>query len=258
MIPLLLLLLLFITGSVKSEEENVICEEIVIKERCNIDRVSDLTLNRFLREYKNRKPVVITSTSNDKTITQTEKSRILSQYGQEIVTLGTSNTYTGRKSTRTKLQDYIAYMENRTTQTNETWYMFGDTVEEFWDIVMKDYEIPKLIEEEKEIDHTVRFTATIGMGGVHSGVPFHTHNDGWSEVLWGAKRWFLFPRGVIPEFDPDRSQYEWLQTSYPQYLERDEIIECVIRPGEALYFPSNWYHATLNLSPYTVFISTFT
>ena len=113
-------------------------------------------------------------------------------------------------------------------------------------------------EEEKEIDHTVRFTATIGMGGVHSGVPFHTHNDGWSEVLWGAKRWFLFPRGVIPEFDPDRSQYEWLQTSYPQYLERDEIIECVIRPGEALYFPSNWYHATLNLSPYTVFISTFT
>ena len=115
----------------------MVCEEIVTKERCNIDRVSDLTLDRFLREYKNRKPV-ITSTSNDKTIIETEKSRILSQYGQEIVTLGTSNTYTGRKSTRTKLQDYIAYMENRTTQTNETWYVFGDTVEEFWDVVMKD------------------------------------------------------------------------------------------------------------------------
>ena len=114
----LLLLLLLVTGK-KAREEDVVCEKSV-KERCNIDRVSDLSLDEFLREYKNRLPV-ITSTSNERTRMQTEKSRILSQYGQEIVTLGTSNTYTGRKSTRTKLQDYIAYMENRTTQTNETW-----------------------------------------------------------------------------------------------------------------------------------------
>ena len=47
-----LLLLLFISEKVRSEEENVVCEEIVTKERCNIDRVSDLTLDRFLRVQK--------------------------------------------------------------------------------------------------------------------------------------------------------------------------------------------------------------
>jgi ribosomal protein L16 Arg81 hydroxylase len=236
---------------------DIVAESSSCEERCNIDRVSDLSLEQFLREYKERRPVVITSTNNNFTIAATDKSRILSTYGDEVVTLGTSNTYTGRVAKRSRLRDYIAYMENRTIrQTNETWYMFGDTVEEFWDIVMKDYQIPKLIKEEKDIDNTVRYTATIGMGGIHSGVPFHTHMHGWSEVLHGAKRWFLFPRDVVPEFDPDQSQYQWLQEVYPRY--RSEIIECVIRPGEALYFPSNWYHATLNLSPYTVFISTFT
>jgi len=28
--------------------------------------------------------------------------------------------------------------------------------------------------------------------------------------------------------------------------------------GEALYFPAHWFHATLNLEPYTVFVSAFT
>ena len=27
--------------------------------------------------------------------------------------------------------------------------------------------------------------------------------------------------------------------------------------GEILYFPSNWYHATLNEAPYTLFVSVF-
>ena len=33
--------------------------------------------------------------------------------------------------------------------------------------------------------------------------------------------------------------------------------ECVIGPGELLYFPANWPHATLNLDAYTSFASTF-
>ena len=36
------------------------------------------------------------------------------------------------------------------------------------------------------------------------------------------------------------------------------MLECTISFGEALYFPSQWYHATLNLDKYTAFVSTFT
>ena len=34
--------------------------------------------------------------------------------------------------------------------------------------------------------------------------------------------------------------------------------ECTINAGEMIYFPDQWHHATINLSPYTVFVSSFT
>lgn len=38
--------------------------------------------------------------------------------------------------------------------------------------------------------------------------------------------------------------------------ERELLQDCVLRPGEALYFPSHWWHATINVGE-TVFMSSF-
>lgn len=40
-------------------------------------------------------------------------------------------------------------------------------------------------------------------------------------------------------------------------LLRAQLLECVIIPGEVLYFPAMAMHATLNLQPYNVFVSDF-
>ena len=40
--------------------------------------------------------------------------------------------------------------------------------------------------------------------------------------------------------------------------EDDMPWECTLNPGDLIYFPDQWHHATINLSPYTVFVSTFT
>ena len=40
------------------------------------------------------------------------------------------------------------------------------------------------------------------------------------------------------------------------FLVQVELLECTIRPGEAIYFPHGWWHATLNIDT-AVFISTF-
>jgi len=34
--------------------------------------------------------------------------------------------------------------------------------------------------------------------------------------------------------------------------------ECTVNRGEMIYFPNHWYHATINLEKYTVFVSSFT
>lgn len=73
-----------------------------------------------------------------------------------------------------------------------------------------------------------------------------------------VQRWLLFPPEHRPPFDPDEPVATWLQHTYPTLAGLDEELleECNLWPGEVLYFPSNWWHAVINLGE-TVFVSSF-
>ncbi|KAM6054972.1 jmjC domain-containing protein 8 isoform 3-T3 [Chlamydotis macqueenii] len=92
--------------------------------------------------------------------------------------------------------------------------------------------------------------------GSGSGVPFHWHGPGYSEVIFGRKRWFLYPPDKTPHFHPNETTLAWLHRTYPSLPPAERPLECTLRPGEVLYFPDRWWHATLNLDT-SVFISTF-
>eukprot|EP01065_Artemidia_motanka_P035722 TRINITY_DN43617_c0_g1_i1.p2 TRINITY_DN43617_c0_g1~~TRINITY_DN43617_c0_g1_i1.p2 ORF type:complete len:256 (+),score=66.26 TRINITY_DN43617_c0_g1_i1:35-802(+) len=105
---------------------------------------------------------------------------------------------------------------------------------------------------------------TIGIGGMHSGAPWHTHGAGYIEMLHGEKLVSLLPPGdpVFHDLSTNGnvSQYHWHVEQRPDLAESgrlDQLRECVVSPGEVLYFPSQWYHGIVNLSPYTAFVSTF-
>ncbi|XP_057201778.1 jmjC domain-containing protein 8 isoform X3 [Triplophysa rosa] len=97
---------------------------------------------------------------------------------------------------------------------------------------------------------------TTSATGPGTGVPFHWHGPGFSEVIYGRKRWFLYPPDQAPEFQPNHTTLSWVSFSYPNLELHQMPVECTIRPGEVLYFPDRWWHATLNLDT-SVFISTF-
>ncbi|XP_061606072.1 jmjC domain-containing protein 8 isoform X5 [Phyllopteryx taeniolatus] len=92
--------------------------------------------------------------------------------------------------------------------------------------------------------------------GPGTGVPFHWHGPGYSEVIYGRKRWFLYPPDEEPPFHPNASTLAWLRDVYPRLPPRQAPLQCTVRPGQVLYFPTRWWHATLNLDA-SVFISTF-
>ncbi|XP_058510081.1 jmjC domain-containing protein 8 isoform X2 [Solea solea] len=92
--------------------------------------------------------------------------------------------------------------------------------------------------------------------GPGTGVPFHWHGPGFSEVIYGRKRWFLSPPDKEPHFHPNHTTLSWLRDIYPSLPEDEAPLDCTIGPGEVLYFPDRWWHATLNLDT-SVFISTF-
>lgn len=227
---------------------------------CSIDRVRNMSLETFTTTYYEKRPVIVEfGLERNRRVREMMSPRaMIDRFGQEMVTLGTANSYTGRTQRRMSLREYLEYVaEPRTARQrgDETFYLFGDTPEPFWDILVDSYRIPHLA---KSIDPDVQATIAIGLGGKNSGVPFHFHNSGWNEVLLGSKRFFLYPKDITPPFKPNRSQLQWVQETYPSLTGDMRPIECVIVPGEALYFPSRWYHATLNLSPHTAFVATFT
>jgi hypothetical protein len=224
------------------------------------------------------------------------RANMIRRWGDKTVTLGTANTYTGRSTVQKRLEEYLSYIDNDQPggrRGDESWYLFGDNSEAFWADVLEPYVPPRFsdpsIPSPPRPDALAMRTLAFGIGGRGSGVPFHTHGPGWSEVLHGAKQWFLVPPPGStttdeggeqtrregsrtastfrpPQFfDPNASTLQWTRsTNYTRFGQRGEIteglnlLECVIRPGDALFFPSQWFHATLNLEPYTAFVSAFT
>ena len=132
----------------------------------------------------------------------------------------------------------------------ETFYFFGYNDMEEWADFFSAYKLPPY--ELPGHTHALSF----GLAGQGSGVPFHFHGPGFAETLHGRKRWFLTPPDIQPEFNPNKTTLQWLREDYHRISEDIYLSECTLRPGEIIYFPDRWWHATLNLDT-AVFISTF-
>ena len=186
--------------------------------------------------------------------------------------LSSSNSFSEHRRTVTLRQYLYETIQNPVTpnqKANETWYFFGETYSLPWKELLRGYELPPcqacIREVEKNDDITMSFSPgaavalSFGMGGIGSGVQWHVHGPGWSEVLHGRKHWVLYDRqSQPPTFHPDQTSYNWMSNVYPLLSNNDRPWECTLRPGDMIYFPDMWWHATINLDAYTAFVSTFT
>ncbi|XP_037113376.1 jmjC domain-containing protein 8 isoform X1 [Syngnathus acus] len=223
---------------------------------CNLEVVdgSSLSLRHFLDSYAYRMPVVITGlTDNAKFRSLCSKWNLLAAYGERQVRLSTANTYSYTK-VDVSFRDYVNVLLRPQSPgvlgSADTLYMFGDNNLSEWQSLLDVYKPPPFL-----LPHTSR-AFSFGVAGPGTGVPFHWHGPGYSEVIYGRKRWFLYPPEHEPHFHPNISTLSWLRNIYPHLTPRQAPLECTIRPGQVLYFPDRWWHATLNLDT-SVFISTF-
>jgi uncharacterized RmlC-like cupin family protein len=69
---------------------------------------------------------------------------------------------------------------------------------------------------------------------------------------------FIHTRVGMDSFNVNMSVASWVSHGLSEMdLEESGLVECTIYPGDILYFPPFWPHATLNLDRYTTFASTF-
>jgi hypothetical protein len=250
---------------------------------CNIDRVNLIDVYRkFQKQEGNHgglvpplysKPLIIHTTQGQKSYNgclysvfqeKTSLQNITSNLPEDFnVTLSSSNSYSAHRRTIPLVQYLNETISSETLPThlsNETWYLFGETYSKDWQRLLSDFCLPPCQTCTKDLS-----ALAFGIGGRGSGVQWHTHGPGFSQSIHGRKHWVLYPPEQKPFYDPDFTSRHWMEEVYTSLLEQEvgqqqdrKPYECTLFPGDMIYFPDKWYHATINLDRYTVFVSTFT
>jgi len=87
------------------------------------------------------------------------------------------------------------------------------------------------------------------LGESGSGFPFHQHGEAILQLMTGRKRWWLLDAGKTPPsgYRYDMSQLKWVQQMLGKLPESVKPWTCTQEPGEILYVPDGFWHATLNI-----------
>jgi hypothetical protein len=134
---------------------------------------------------------------------------------------------------------------------SETIYWFGDDLfndQQWLQYILRYYKSPAYV-----VGDFVHPSLSFGMGGQGTGVPFHFHGPGFQQMISGRKRWYLSIDR--PSFDPNETTLRWAMHTRERTMQ-PFLYECTLHPGDIIFFPNRWWHATLNLD-FAVFLSTF-
>jgi ribosomal protein L16 Arg81 hydroxylase len=152
------------------------------------------------------------------------------------------------------LNEIASEPTNPDQKSNETWYLFGETYSPEWKQLLQHYQLPpcQACNDNKDL-----VALAFGIGNSGSGVQWHVHGPGFSEAVHGRKHWILYDKDTKPNFHPDQTSYNWMYYNYSTMAHDDRPLECTLYPGDIVYFPEMFWHATINLDNYTAFISAF-
>lgn len=221
----------------------------------------------------------------------TKSENLRDQFGHTKVTLSSSNAFSHGRLDST-LGMYLKTISNHSQSdsadlvdtfdalpANQVYYLFGGNYDGVWRDITNMYRVRSCGSMCE-----IAGAKTPGIGGENSGVSFHFHGPGFAEVIHGEKQWFFYPpdmRSILDSNFESLSTDMWKKCILPTLrtkgmsesedcaplleglssrdldLLSSKLQECTIYPNEILYFPPMWMHATLNLAPYNVFISTF-
>ncbi|GAU96572.1 hypothetical protein RvY_08000 [Ramazzottius varieornatus] len=218
---------------------------------CDLDEISaeNLTPEYFEKEYRFKKPLLIHFPNGADDWTKAElwtlpyllktygKWEVGSGKGVDIVRHGGNGHY------KSSFEDYIMSIMEQRDEHREPFYMFDRTF-------YNQSELPRSMHPPPYLAiHPVHDENIFFLGASMSGVSFHKHADAWNGVVFGWKRWFIYPPTHTPPGGvwPGLNTMEWFHRIYPELSKKEMPMECMQGPGDIVYLPESWYHGTINL-----------
>lgn len=241
---------------------------------CGIDRLESMSTELFDSKYRGRRPFIIRARSDNsstlgadqlaaKSARAWTRSGFVTQFGETAVGTGAPRTDGVRGTRSMKLADYIAEFmpANGSAPASEMARKCGgDASGDTYVFVVG----RQFFESHTAAAAAIRapgFAVHVGadfgranvlsIGGDGSGFPFHLHGEAWLELLTGAKRWSLYSIDAVGSppggYSAGRPHTHWLSTVLPSLPPSAHPIECTQQPGEVIYVPAGWFHATRNI-----------
>lgn len=92
----------------------------------------------------------------------------------------------------------------------------------------------------------VFINAQWAIGGEGTGAPVHYHNTAWNALVYGAKKWVVYPPHSM--IMSNRQIREYFETDMKDFSARGvEALSCVQTAGDVMIVPEIWGHGVLNL-----------
>ncbi|GIL47321.1 hypothetical protein Vafri_4169, partial [Volvox africanus] len=221
----------------------------------NIDRRRGLTPEQFRREYEiPNRPVILTDAMSSWPATiKWNRGYFAEVFGNREVIVGNMPM---------PFTTYLSYCSSNRDEM--PLYLFDKHFLAVAPSLESDYVVPSqfgedlfgLLGEEGRPDYR-----WLILGPGRSGSSFHVDpnaTSAWNALLWGAKKWVMYPPGSVPPGvhpSPDGADVatplsltEWFVNFYAATREgKVRPIEFVARPGDLLFVPRGWWHCALNL-----------
>ena len=231
------------------------------KEKCDIDVLSTGDVQTFVFDYLSlQRPVLIRNVTNNQEMKALYQRWQRNKFEQEFrnlkfteVEVPYAESFGYKTSKQTTIKKFLAKMRKlnqdqkgfkSVTDFNSPTYIF-ETIP-LDSPLLTDFKMPSVLDPEAtNIDiNKLQFY----LGPTLSGSPVHFHRNAWNILVYGQKRWFLYP--------PDKAFYskqhvwDWWRENHgdgDQGWSETPPLECVQYPGDLMFVPDMWGHAVVNL-----------
>ncbi len=237
---------------------------------CEIDQywAHEITGKDIFHNYLlHSSPVLIRGLLDDwEVLDSFHPDTLIKKHGQQRVQVSDipyANKYGGAGSQEMTLQEYIEEMiDHRIVGGKYPWYVFkghpisnGDSEKPESLVKYKECPTPPMIQEafslygqhvEKDKERELFVNAQWALGGEGTGAPVHFHNSAWNALIYGAKKWVIYPPHLM--IMSNKQILDYFETDMVEYRDRGvKPHTCVQLAGDVMIIPESWGHGVLNI-----------